>query len=110
MRDESYRSPELLAMLREHGVALVVADSAGAWPRFDDDTADFVYVRLHGYERLYGGGYPVHVLREWADRVAGWTRAGRDVYVYFDNDSDGRAPFDAMALAGLVGDVPRPNG
>jgi uncharacterized protein YecE (DUF72 family) len=106
VRDESYRNPELLAMLRRHRVSLVVSDSAGTWPMFDDVTTDVVYVRLHGHERLYGGGYPQPVLRRWADRVRTWARDGNQVYVYFDNDADGRAPYDAMALARLVGDVP----
>jgi uncharacterized protein YecE (DUF72 family) len=106
VRHETYRTPDFAAVLREHHVAMVVADSAGTWPRFDDVTTDFVYVRLHGHERLYGGGYPPAVLREWAHRVRAWNRSGRDVYVYFDNDADGRAPFDARALAEMVGDVP----
>jgi uncharacterized protein YecE (DUF72 family) len=106
VRDESYRNPELLAMLRRHRVSLVVSDSAGTWPMFDDVTTDVVYVRLHGHERLYGGGYPEPVLRRWADRVRTWASDGNQVYVYFDNDADGRAPYDAMALARLVGDVP----
>jgi uncharacterized protein YecE (DUF72 family) len=107
VRHESYRTPDFAAVLRAHDVALVVADSAGTWPRFDDVTTDFVYVRLHGHERPYGGGYPPAVLRDWAGRVRAWNRSGHDVYAYFDNDADGRAPYDAMALAELVGDVPR---
>jgi uncharacterized protein YecE (DUF72 family) len=109
VRHESYRTPDLYALLREHDVALVVADSAGTWPQLDEVTTNFVYVRLHGHERLYGGGYPPAVLRGWAARVRAWNHGGEDVYVYFDNDSDGRAPFDAMALAELVGDVPPPH-
>ena len=30
-------------------------------------------------------------------------RAGRDVYVYFDNDAFAHAPHDALALAGRLG-------
>ncbi|WP_372453602.1 DUF72 domain-containing protein [Pseudonocardia abyssalis] len=33
-RHESFRDPVFRALLREHGVALVVADSAGTWPVF----------------------------------------------------------------------------
>lgn len=29
-------------------------------------------------------------------------RKGRDVYVYFDNDAEGRAPTDARKLQGLL--------
>jgi uncharacterized protein YecE (DUF72 family) len=91
--------PQLVHLLRERGVALVIADTAGRWPRLDEVTAGLVYVRLHGDTELYASGYPDEALDRWADRVRGWTAAGLDVWVYFDNDAKARAPFDAMALA-----------
>lgn len=87
--------PELLA---HHGVALVVADTAGRWPLLDHVTADFAYARLHGDVELYVSGYTDEALDRWAQRVRGWLDGGRDAYVYFDNDAKVRAPFDAMAL------------
>jgi uncharacterized protein YecE (DUF72 family) len=54
-------------------------------------------VRLHGETRLYGGGYSPASLKRWARKLRRWAK-GREAYVFFDNDSDGRAPFDAMAL------------
>jgi uncharacterized protein YecE (DUF72 family) len=62
-------------------------------------TADFMYVRLHGPRELYASGYSAGELDRWAERVEGWTAAGQDVYVYFDNDAKVHAPFDAAALA-----------
>jgi uncharacterized protein YecE (DUF72 family) len=106
VRHDSYRTAEFPALLREHGVALVVADTAGKWPKMFDVTADFVYVRLHGAEELYASGYDPGALDEWAARVRDWTGAGLDVHVYFDNDIKVRAPFDAMALAERVGASP----
>lgn len=86
------------ALLERHGVASVAADSAGRYPRIDRVTADFAYARLHGETELYASGYDEASLGRWA----AWTRthldAGRDAYVYFDNDAKVRAPFDAMAL------------
>lgn len=121
VRHESFRSPEFIAMLRRHGLALVVADTAGKWPLLEDLTADFVYVRLHGDEELYVSGYTDRALRHWAGRIEAWRRGteaedavhasprqgralrSRDVYVYFDNDAKVHAPFDAAALARLLG-------
>ena len=40
----------------------------------------------------------------WAERVAAWTAAHQHVYVYFDNDAQGRAPHDAARLIELVTD------
>ncbi len=48
VRHESYDDPAFVRVLRKHGVALVVADSAGRFPCLEEVTADFVYVRLHG--------------------------------------------------------------
>jgi uncharacterized protein YecE (DUF72 family) len=90
-------------MLREHAVASVVADTAGTFPRFEEVTADFVYVRLHGPRRLYFGSYQPDLIEQWAQRVRQWRDDGLDVFVYFDNDADGAAPHDAMALAQAVG-------
>ena len=103
VRHESFRSPDLVALAREHRVAVVVADTAGRWPFLDEDTADFAYARLHGDTELYVSGYDDAALDAWADRVRSWTASGRDVFVYFDNDVKVRAPFDAMALAGRLG-------
>ena len=103
VRHESFRDPTFPALLREHGVALVLADSAGTWPVFDEVTADHVYVRLHGQDELYASGYTADALDGWAERVRGWLAAGLDTVVYFDNDAKVHAPFDAIALAERLG-------
>jgi uncharacterized protein YecE (DUF72 family) len=96
-RHRSFATPEVAALLREHDVALVVSDGAGI-PRFDDVTTDLVYVRLHGHDELYRSAYDAAALRAWAARATGWAAEGRDVLVYFDNDAEGHAPHDAVAL------------
>ena len=125
VRHESFVDPSFIALLRRHGAALVVADTAGRWPFIEDVTSDFVYVRLHGDAALYTSGYGALALDAWARRVSAW-RAGaqadgarlvstkpprkttrRDVFCYFDNDVKVHAPFDAMALAKLVNDPPQ---
>jgi uncharacterized protein YecE (DUF72 family) len=97
-RHESFRDPALTALLREHDVAFVLSDNPGAWPVFDEVTASFAYVRLHGHDELYASGYDDAALEAWAAKVRGWAGAGLDVYVYCDNDAKVRAPFDAMGL------------
>ena len=47
-RHPGFAEPAAVALLRRHGVALVLADSAGTWPTFESVTSDLVYVRLHG--------------------------------------------------------------
>lgn len=106
VRHESFRDPAFVALARRHGVAVVVADTAGRWPLLLEPTADHVYVRLHGDRELYVSGYSDRALGAWADRIRGWLRDGLDVHVYFDNDVKVRAPFDAIALARLLDVAP----
>lgn len=105
IRHESFRDPAFVQLLRRRRVALVVADTAGKWPMLDDETADFVYVRLHGDKRLYASGYGDAALDAWAARIRRWStgRDARDVYVYFDNDVKVHAPYDAAALLARLG-------
>ena len=116
IRHESFRDPEFIRMLREHGIALVVADTAGKWPYLEEPTADFMYLRLHGDVELYASGYTDAALDRWAERIRAWSAGGeprdarrvterpaprrksRDVYCYFDNDAKVKAPFDATSL------------
>lgn len=101
-RSPSFDDPRLYEQLAAHGVACVLADTAGRWPQVDRDTADFRYVRLHGDEELYTSGYRDPVLEQWAQRIRGWLETG-DVYCYFDNDAQGHAPHDAERLLRMVG-------
>lgn len=116
VRHESFCNESFVALLRRHGVALVVADTAGKWPHVEDVTAGFVYLRLHGEAELYVSGYDDAALERWAGRLRAWAGGGepddarrisdkapparksRDIYCYFDNDAKVRAPFDARAL------------
>jgi uncharacterized protein YecE (DUF72 family) len=65
-------------------------------------TADFVYVRRHGTRRRYGGSYMEDMLAADAGRVDEWTRGGRDVYVYFNNDGRAAAVRNARRLTELL--------
>ena len=116
VRHASFEDVAFVELLREHGVGLVVAETARRWPMFHDVTADFVYMRLHGDKELYRSGYGDKALERWARRIRAWQRGGepadarrvgkrarrtkgRDVYCFFDNtDIKLRAPFDAQSL------------
>ncbi|SEM22094.1 DUF72 domain-containing protein [Rhodococcus maanshanensis] len=102
-RHVSFGDPEAVALIEQNDVALVVSDSAGRYPMFDRSTSDFTYVRLHGDTELYASGYSDRALDGWATRIGGWRADGLDVFVYFDNDEHGRAPFDAIALRHRLG-------
>jgi uncharacterized protein YecE (DUF72 family) len=116
IRRTEFMVPAFIELLRKHRIAFCIADTAGRWPYAEDLTSDFVYIRLHGAEELYVSGYTESSLDGWAARIRAWVngtepadarrvlgamprQAGRDVYVYFDNDAKVKAPFDAMNLA-----------
>jgi uncharacterized protein YecE (DUF72 family) len=121
IRHPGFLQEGFVRLLRRHGIALVVADTAGKWPYQEDVTADFVYLRLHGDTELYASGYSDAALERWAARVRAWSegsepgdaqcisstparlRRRRDVYCYFDNDAKVQAPFDAANLAHKLG-------
>ena len=102
-RHPSFDSAEARALCSEHGVAVVIADSAGRWPVMHDATSDFRYVRLHGETELYASGYTDLSLDRWAEACRGWLDEGHDVHVYFDNDAKGHAPHDAVRLVRRLG-------
>jgi len=103
IRHPSFMTGDFIALLRKHNIGLVVADTAGKWPKMFHVTSDFVYVRLHGDIKIYTSGYSERALASWARRIRAWDRDGRDVYVYFDNDVKVKAPFDALNLMRKVG-------
>ena len=121
-RHKSFAVPEYVSLLRENNIALVVADSV-KWPCMMDVTADIVYCRLHGSEKLYPNGYTEDAIDVWARRVIAWSRGEevsdgkrvhsepgpkrdfRDVFVYFDDDVKVRAPFDAMSLSKRIKEI-----
>lgn len=61
-------------------------------------TAHFVYIRFHGPASKYAGKYSKQFLKSWAKKLLKWKDEGLDVYVYFDNDQNGYAAFNAQSL------------
>lgn len=100
-RARGWFTETVAAVLAEAGAANVLSDAA-RWPMWDAVTSGLVYVRLHGHSRTYASAYSAASLAAWADRIAGWRSDGRRVLVYFDNDAEGAAPRDALALREMV--------
>jgi uncharacterized protein YecE (DUF72 family) len=104
VRHPSFATEECVQLLRQHNIALVVADTAGKWPYLEEVTADLMYVRLHGDEELYASGYSDQALDHWAEKIRRWhDDLNLHVYVYFDNDIKVKAPGDAISLAQKLG-------
>ena len=96
-RHESFRDPAFFALARQANVAVVGAD-ADKFPAFDEQTADFDYLRLQRTRADIETGYPPDELEIWAQRVERWSAGGRDVFVFFIAGAKERAPDSAQAF------------
>lgn len=101
-RHDSWYAPAVFQILADHDAALCISDHHSA-PSPWEVTATWVYVRGHGPGGRYVGRYSAAELSAWAESIAAWRAAGRDVYAYFDNDVKSAAPQDALALNALLG-------
>lgn len=100
-RDPSWLVPGTLELLARHRAAFCIYDLEGvATP--DEITADHVYVRLHGPGAAYQGSYNERALARRAAGFREWSRAGKTIYCYFDNDQSGYAAANAARLQTLL--------
>jgi uncharacterized protein YecE (DUF72 family) len=96
-RDKSWFTAATRRLLADRNAALCINDLSGqASPLWQ--TTDFIYIRLHGPAPGYGGSYDKQALQLWARRIRRWKRAGTDIYCYFNNDAEGHAVHNALAL------------
>ena len=96
-REKSWYHDDVFEALRRAGAALCLHDMPGSGPP-RICPGPFVYLRFHGAGARYGGRYPDATLARWACWIAERLEDCRDVYAYFNNDSGGHAPRDAVRL------------
>jgi uncharacterized protein YecE (DUF72 family) len=90
-REPSWFTEDVYALLRAHGVALVIGDRPEvASFQTREITTDWTFVRFHHGHRGRRGNYSVSELEEWAERVERWRR-DVEVFLYFNNDWEGFA-------------------
>lgn len=100
VRHLSWINDQVFGILKEFNIALCIADSAGRYPFCEEMTADFVYIRLHGSQKLYASPYREDELQAWAEKVDLWKK---DAFIYFDNDDEGHAVNNAKRLKEILG-------
>ncbi|HTW11707.1 MAG TPA: DUF72 domain-containing protein [Solirubrobacteraceae bacterium] len=96
-RHPSWFAQDVLARLREHGVALTIGDHPQRPFQSYEATAGWRFVRFHYGSRGRGGNYSARELETWSERIARWRRDG-DVWAYFNNDWQAFAPRNAATL------------
>lgn len=100
VRDKSWIIKEFFNLLVKYNVALCLADTPD-FPYQEELTANFVYLRFHGHEKLYGSKYTPRQLQNWAKKIKKWAKK-KDVFVYFDNDAHGYAVENAKELITMI--------
>jgi len=103
-RHDSWHDEAVYELLEKHRTAYCIMSGAEL-PCVLRATAPFVYIRMHGpdHHHLYGGSYSDQDLRWWTDRIAEWETAGKEVFVYFNNDGGGNAVRNARTLRSFLG-------
>jgi uncharacterized protein YecE (DUF72 family) len=103
-RHASWFTPDVYALLREHGAALVIGDHPARPFQAHELTADWTYVRFHHGRRGRRGNYSERELDAWARRLRSWGREA-DVFAFFNNDREGFAVRNGRSLARLLQDA-----
>jgi uncharacterized protein YecE (DUF72 family) len=96
-RHPSWFVPEVMALLREQGVALVIGDHPERPFQSRELTTDWTYVRLHLGAKDPSGNYTDPELETWKRRMAAW-RSEAEVYLYANDDWRGFAIENARWL------------
>jgi uncharacterized protein YecE (DUF72 family) len=99
VRHPSWAQERAIDILRDNNIALCVSDTAGRYPYIEEDTATFIYIRLHGSKKLYASEYSEEELQTYARKIRDWAK---DVYLYFDNDYGGYAIKNAKRMKEIL--------
>ena len=100
-REPSWYTTEIYDLLNAHNCACCIYHLAGHQSPILA-IADFVYIRLHGPGEKYQGSYNENELKHWMKLAQSWIKEKRKVYIYFDNDQDAYAVFNALTLKELA--------
>ncbi|GAC1419881.1 MAG: DUF72 domain-containing protein [Actinomycetota bacterium] len=100
-RHPSWITDEVRAMLDQAGAALVLPDRPGArFPSLETlCVSGWSYIRFHQGHPT-SPGYSTQKLNRWSDRIE--AMPVEEVFVYFNNDPEGAAIVDALALIEML--------
>jgi len=96
-REKTWCNQKIYNLLKRYNVAWVIADSP-RYPRADEVTADFIYIRMHGSQTMFSSKYTKKELSLLAEKIKKWQKQGIDIYCYFNNDLHGYAIENAREL------------
>jgi uncharacterized protein YecE (DUF72 family) len=101
-RRDEWLNPDTLDLLQSLGAVMCNVDS----PRqklTDYLTSDRAYLRMHGRKHWYSYNYSTDELKEIANLARELVHRGaKRVYIFFNNDFEGYAPANALALKNML--------
>jgi len=102
-RHRTWFCKEVYQIIRSFNMSVCQAD----WPNLNVEVPDdfpFIYIRRHGPkgERLYSGCYNREEIEMDARHIRSLLDAGKDVFIYFNNDAFGYAIRNALELKQLI--------
>jgi len=99
-RHQSWFSQDTYKLLQQFNAAFCIHDMPGMKaPRVV--TTDVIYIRFHGPTGKYAGNYSKTALKNWAQWLKENIKNASAVYIYFNNDVDANAVFNAKTLKQL---------
>ncbi len=101
-RHPSWLAPDIFELLRRFDAAHVSVSSLGM-PMNLTVTSELVYIRFHGLAGGAAHDYTQTELQPWARHICHQADCDRQVFVYFNNDANVRAPGNARLLRDMVG-------
>lgn len=102
IRHDSWLSKESIALLKQHNISLVIAQSGMPYPYHEFVTAQNIYLRFHGPEKLYASSYDDATLKAYAKKCQDWISAGHTIWAFFNNTMTGQAIDNAKRLKQLI--------
>jgi len=101
IRNISFHNEEFVELLKKYKVCLCFSDCAGKYPSwYEVQTTDYLYIRLHGSEKLYVSNYEEEELQELAKKIKSFKV--KSAFVYFDNTAEGYAVPNALRLKEIL--------
>ena len=98
IRNVSWLENQSLEFMKRFNIAFVIAQSGVSFPYAEYITAQHIYVRSHGPERLYASSYSEEQLQNFANLFLQWKKNGHSIWAFFNNDVFGYAIENAKRL------------
>ncbi len=96
VRNKTFNNEEFFELMKKFDITLCFSDTGGRYfSLIEVVTGKFLYIRLHGPEKLYASKYSEEQLIYWKEKIL---KIKKDIFVYFDNDFYGYAPQNALEL------------